>query len=84
MTQKEFERLEKAQVLQSQMEHIDKIRDVLHRSDTIVGRMDVSFTADSWGQQFDLSQLPHDLVRCYLVDAFSKIRTQIENKFYNL
>ena len=84
MTQKEFERLEKAQVLQSQMKHIDEIRDALHRGDTIIRNMEVIFSEEDCVKQFSLCYLPPDLVRGYLVDAFSKIRTQLENQFYNL
>lgn len=84
MTTIEFERLEKAQVLQAQMKHIDEIRKDLQRSDVFVTDMHIHYTDDAWGRKFELNGLPHDLVKNFMLDAFSRMRTQLENQFMHL
>ena len=84
MTTTEFERLEKAQILQAQMKYIDEIRENLQRSDVFVTDMHIHYTADAWGNKFELNGLPHDLVKNFMLDAFSRMRTQLENQFMQL
>ena len=84
MTTTEFERLEKAQILQSQMKYIDEIRKNLQRSDVFVTDMHIHYTTDAWGNKFELNRLPHDLVKNFMLDAFSRIRAQLENQFMHL
>ena len=84
MTTIEFERLEKAQGLQAQMKYIDEIRENLQRSDVFVTDMHIHYTAHAGGNKFELNWLPHDLVKGFMLDAFSRIRTQLENQFMHL
>lgn len=63
---------------------IDEIRENLQRSDVFVTDMHIHYTSDALGNKFELNGLPHDLVKNFMLDAFSRMRTQLENQFMHL